>query len=69
MRHPPARGAAAMPPAIFTCWHNYLLRVRGGPKGPCYVVQDLCTGERHQLASDDELRQFLASHRPVQRLR
>lgn len=40
---------------------SYLLRVLGGAGGPRYVVQDLRTGERQQLASEDELRRFLAA--------
>ncbi len=48
---------------------NYLLRVLGGAGGPRYVVQDLRTGERQQLATEDELRRFLASRAAPRRLR
>jgi hypothetical protein len=48
---------------------NYLLRVLGGAGGPRYVVQDLRTGERQQLASEDELRRFLAARAEPKRLR
>ena len=48
---------------------NYLLRVLGGACGPRCVVQDLRTGERQQLASEDELRRFLASGAEPKRLR
>jgi hypothetical protein len=51
------------------CPRNYLLRVLGGAGGPRYVVQDLRTGERQQLASEDELRRFLASRAEPKRLR
>jgi len=48
---------------------NYLLRVLGGAGGPRYVVQDLRTGEQAQLASEDELRRFLAARAEPKRLR
>jgi hypothetical protein len=48
---------------------NYLLRVLGGAGGPRYVVQDLHTGERAQLANGDELRRFLAARAEPKRLR
>lgn len=51
------------------CPRNYLLRVLGGAGGPRYLLQDLRTGERAQLASDDELRRFLASRAEPNRLR
>jgi len=51
------------------CLRNYLLRVLGGAGGPRYLVQDLRTGERQQLAGDEELRRFLATHAEPKRLR
>lgn len=48
---------------------NYLLRVLGGTERPRYLVQDLRTGERRQLASEDELRRFLAAGPAATRLR
>lgn len=51
------------------CPRNYLLRVLGGAGGPRYVVQDLRTGERAQLASEDELRRFLVARAEPKRLR
>jgi hypothetical protein len=51
------------------CPRNYLLRVLGGPGVPRYLVQDLRTGERQQLANEEELRRFLASRTEPKRLR
>ncbi len=51
------------------CPRNYLLRVLGGAGGSRYVVQDLRTGERQQLASEDELRRFLVARAEPKRLR
>jgi hypothetical protein len=48
---------------------NYLLRVLGGAGGPRYLVQDLRTGERAQLATEEELRRFLAARPAPRRLR
>jgi len=51
------------------CPRNYLLRVLGSGDSPRYVVQDLRTGERQQLANEDELRRFLAARAVSNRLR
>jgi hypothetical protein len=51
------------------CPRNYLLRVLGSADSPRYVVQDLRTGERQQLASEDELRRFLVARAEPKRLR
>jgi hypothetical protein len=59
----------ATPSNLPACPRNYLLRVLGGAGGPRYVVQDLRTGERQQLASEDELRRFLAARVAPKRLR
>jgi hypothetical protein len=51
-RHPPE------PPTDATA-QSFLLRVRRGPDGPRYAVQDLRTGERRQFASPGELQRWL----------
>ncbi len=71
MQHRPTRDAAVAPAALATVnhRHSYLLRVQGGLPGPCYLLQDLGTGERHWLVGQAELQQFLLGCKPVQRLR
>jgi hypothetical protein len=51
------------------CPRNYLLRVLGGAGGSRFVVQDLRTGERQHVASEEELRRFLAARAEPRRLR
>jgi hypothetical protein len=48
---------------------NYLLRVVEGPAGWCYLVQDLRTGERVALTTEEEVRRFLTIREEPRRLR
>ena len=59
----------AAPTTPLPCPRNYLLRVRGGASGPCYLVQDLRTGECREFATAGELRRFLAARGTQKRLR
>ncbi len=54
MPHPPPA-----PPPPEPAARSFLLRVRRGPGGARYAVQDLRTGECRQFASPLELQRFL----------
>lgn len=44
---------------------SYLLRVTLEQGARRFLVQDLSTGERREFADEDQLKRFLAEHRPA----